>query len=125
MKLYFTLALSLAISTFSYANRINTTTVTTVIVDDGAEYGRIYQSNSPSDFKFTATQTTAVLEVNSFDNFDAVLEIATYKGKHIKTIQTQDNTYSGDVETINFTNLVVGKEYYVSVKNYNNSSTSQ
>ncbi|MBC7413204.1 MAG: gliding motility-associated C-terminal domain-containing protein [Bacteroidia bacterium] len=124
MKLYLTLALSLAINTFIYANRINTATATTLIIDDGTQYSSIYQSNSPNVFKFTATNITAVLEVNSFNNFDAVIEVATNaSSKHIRTIQTQDNTYSGGIETINFTNLVVGKDYFVSVKNYNESIT--
>ncbi len=77
-----------------------------------------YSSASAFDvwFKFIATATNNVISVQGALSFDAVISLRDSCNGAI--IDCADNTFSGGIETIKDTNLVVGNTYYVRVYHY-------
>lgn len=123
MKLFIFLSITIASIINANAQRINFTATQAITLSQ--TINTTYSSNTPACFKFVATNTNTTVLVQSASNFDAVVEIAQQKGNRLHALQTQDNTYSNDLEELNLTNLIVGNEYFVVVNNYNTANAGQ
>lgn len=67
-------------------------------------------------YKFTATATNNVIKVQGALSFDAVIILKDSCSGSV--INCADNTYSGGLETINDTSLIIGNTYYIRVHTY-------
>lgn len=72
--------------------------------------------NSDVFYKFTATATTATVNVTGSSGLDAV--VAVYAGCGATILACQDVAYSGGTETVSLTGLTVGSVYYIQVLAY-------
>jgi gliding motility-associated-like protein len=120
MKIIYTLSIVL-ISTFFTKASNNFNNASTIVIN--SLQPAIYNSNNPTLFKFVATQAQMQIDVQSTTNLDAVVEVFDLSKRKPTLIQTQDNTYTGDIETITLNNLIIGQEYGVTVENYTTTNT--
>lgn len=83
-----------------------------------------YASLSAFDvwYKFIATATNNVITVQGALSFDAVITLKDSCNGAV--FNCADNSFSGGIETINDTNLIVGNTYYVRVYSYGNAIPS-
>ncbi len=123
MKLFISTSITIASVFTANAQRANFTAAQ--VITPTQTINTTYNSNTPACFKFVATNTNTTVLVQSAANFDANVQIAQQKGKRLHTLQTQDNTYSNDLEELNLTNLTVGNEYFVVVNNYTTANSGQ
>jgi len=83
-----------------------------------------FASSSAYDvwYKFIATNTNNIITVQGALSFDAVVTLRDSCNGPV--IGCADNTFSGGIETINDTSLIVGHTYYVRVYPYGNAIPS-
>ncbi len=73
-------------------------------------------------YKFVATATNTVIKVQGALSFDAVLILKDSCNGNV--INCSDHTYSGGVEVINDSSLVIGNTYYIRVYHYGSAIPS-
>lgn len=83
-----------------------------------------YASSSAFDvwYKFVATATHSVIKVQGALSFDAVVILKDSCGG--STLNCSDYSFSGGIEVINDTNLIVGHTYYIRVYSYGSTIPS-
>ncbi|MBC7412153.1 MAG: gliding motility-associated C-terminal domain-containing protein [Bacteroidia bacterium] len=74
-------------------------------------------------YKFTATNSVATINVQGGVGFDAVVELLSGTCGTFTSLNCEDASFSGDLETVNAVGLTSGKVYYVRVHDYYTNNT--
>jgi hypothetical protein len=69
-------------------------------------------------FRFVATNSVQTINVQSSASFDAVVQLYAGTCGALSSLSCTDNTFTGDLETINAVGLTPGSTYYIRVYDY-------
>lgn len=72
-------------------------------------------------YSFSATATNAVVQVAGGADLDAVVELLSGTCGSLTSLQCENSTFSGGIETLTYSGLTIGTTYYVRVHNYSSA----